>query len=125
MKKVLFLALLAIAVWQASKHWGDLFEKKPAHEAVVVNDGSRPLERIRLRVAGQTFVRERLDPGAQAVFRFQVSRDETFELWWEIGIDDHSWKGGFVARGPMVERHTLRIHDDGSVFYTVVGIDTP
>lgn len=119
MKKLLFLVLVAVAVWYGWKYGPAVFERRPSHEAVVQNRAGTEMSRVRLTVDGQTFVREQLPDGASAVFPFRVGRDATFELVWEWTSrpGEQRWSGGMVPRGPMVQRHTMSVDDDGGVIY--------
>src|SRR2546425_9594010 len=114
MKKLLILAVIAFAVWQAKLHYGDLLHRRASHEAVVENGSGRNIERLRLNIGGQIFVKERLPSGEQAVFHFNVNRDASFHMtWqWENSMEEKSWNGGMVYRGPMVQRHLMNIEDD-------------
>ena len=120
MKKLLILALIAFAAWQAKLHYRELLHRRPAHEAMVENSSGRTIERLRLTVGGQTFVKESLEGGERAVFHFNVNRDASFKLTWEWkgAVEENNWSGGMVPRGPMVQRHTMSIEDDGGVVYT-------
>ena len=73
MKKLLFLLVLAVAAWQGWKHYHDLVRRPPYHEAVVRNRLKQPIERLRLGVGNQTFVRESLASGEATVFPFRVA----------------------------------------------------
>ena len=119
MKKLLILALVAFAAWYGWKHYPELLDKRPSHEAVVVNSSGHPLERVRLVVDGQTFVKETLDQNDKAVFPFRVANDASFELYWQYAdqMGQRSWKGGMVPKGPMVQRHIMTIDPDGEVIY--------
>jgi hypothetical protein len=121
MKKLLILAIIAFAAWQAKLHYADLIHPHPEHEAVIENGSGRNIERLRLTVGGQTFVKERLPSEEKAVFHFNVNKDADFNVtWqWENSMEEKSWNGGMVPRGPMVQRHFINIEDDGSVIYTV------
>ena len=126
MKKILILAALALAAWYGSKHFRELCDKRPSHGAAGHNSGRRTVERLRLSVGGQTFVRDRLDAGADTEFRFLVNRDSRFELVWQWSdspVESH-WEGGFVPAGPMVQRHSFSIDDDGGVVYTTLPLAT-
>lgn len=127
MKKLVILVLLVIAAWQAHAHWNDLVDRKPRHEVVVKNDGDRIIERLRVTVGRQTFVKERLGPREQAVFRFQVGSDAAFTLVWQWSdkTDETRWNGGMVAAGPMVQRHYIEVNDDASVVYHAEPLATP
>jgi len=118
-KLLLFLIVVAIA-WYGWKQLPNLFERRPAHEAVVQNSTGTSLTRVRLVVDGQTFVRERLPDGQAAVFPFRVRRDATFDLTWEWAdrVGENHWSGGMVPVGPMVQRHTMTIDTDAGVLYS-------
>ena len=120
MKRLLFLALVAAVAWFGWKQLPILFERRPAHEAVIQNSTGTGLARIRLVVDGQTFVKETLADGESAVFPFRVRRDATFDLTWQWADrpGENSWSGGMVAVGPMVQRHTMTIDSDAGVLYT-------
>lgn len=127
MKKIMILALLGFAIWQTSKHWEELFEPAPSHQAVVRNSSRRTIERLRLTVDGRTFVRERIDPQAETTFPFKVARDASFSMLWEWSDSpvESRWSGGMVAAGPMVQRHVIVMHGDGSVVYLPEALPVP
>ena len=117
MKKLIVLALVALAVWYGWKHYPELLNRAPANDAVIENRSGRGMARIRLTVDGQTFVKEELADGADAVIPFRVRNDSSFELVWTWGDTyEHQWAGGLVPHGPMVQRHVMTVNDDG-VFY--------
>lgn len=126
MKKIVLLAVLVFAAWQASKHWGDLFEKRIPNQAVVENNSNRPINRLRLTVGDRTFVREHLEPKATVMFPFEVRRDGSFGLVWEWGdaVGEQHWSGGFVAPGPILQRYRIIVHEDGSVVYLAEALPT-
>jgi hypothetical protein len=119
MKKLLLLLLLAVAAWYGWSHRGDLLSKRPGHEAVIENRSGREMTRVRLRVDGQTFVKESIADDAKAVIPFRVDHDAAFQLTWEWADapGERSWSGGMVPRGPMVQRHIFTIDGDGEVLY--------
>ncbi|HVP14677.1 MAG TPA: hypothetical protein VMS88_03975 [Terriglobales bacterium] len=119
MKKLLFLALLAVAAWYGWQHYGDLITRRPSHTAVIVNHSGRGMARVRLAVGGQTFVRETIADDAQAVIPFRVDNDASFQLVWEWADagGEHSWSGGLVPKGPMAQRHIITVDPDGEVVY--------
>ena len=119
MKQLILLGLVALAAWYGWKHYPELIRRQPGHEAVVENRTGRTMDRIRLSVGGQTFVKERLPEGANAVFPFKVTSDASFTLvWqWENEPGERNWSGGMVPRGPMLQRHTMTVDGDGAVYY--------
>jgi hypothetical protein len=120
MKKLLFLAIVVAVAWFGWKQLPTLFERRPAHEAVIRNSTGTGLTRIRLVVDGQTFVKESLADEETAVFPFRVRRDATFDLTWQWADrpGENTWSGGMVPVGPMVQRHTMTIDTDAGVLYT-------
>ncbi len=120
MKNLLLLALVVALAWFGWKRLPALFERHPAHEAVVQNDTGAGLTRVRVVVDGQTFVKETLPDGEAAVFPFRVGRDASFDLTWQWAdrVGESHWSGGMVAIGPMVQRHTMTIDGDAGVLYT-------
>ena len=119
MKKLVLLVLVLGLAWFGWKRLPTLLEKRPSHEAVVLNSTGVGLTRIRLAVGGQTFVKEELADGASAVFPFRVGGDASFELTWQWAdrVGENSWSGGMVTVGPMVQRHTMTIDGDAGVLY--------
>jgi hypothetical protein len=119
MKKLIVFTLVAAAAWYGWKNYPSLLERRPSHEAVIQNSTGTGLTRVRLTVDGQTFVKEELADGAQAVFPFRVGRDASFELIWQWSnrVGENSWSGGMVPKGPMVQRHTMIIDADAGVLY--------
>ena len=120
MKRLLMFALVVAAVWYGWKRAPELMTRRPAHEAVVENRSGTGLVRVRLTVDGQTFVKEELADGAQAVFPFRVGRDAAFTLVWQWSdrMGEGHWSGGMVPAGPMVERFTMTIDADAGVLYS-------
>ena len=120
MNRLIFLLLLVIAGWWGWKHGPALFKRTASHEAVVENATGATMERVRLSVDGQTFVKELLPSEQRAVFEFKVANDATFGLEWEWKdrLGERRWRGGMVPRGPMVQRHRMQVEADGGVIYT-------
>jgi hypothetical protein len=119
MKKLFFLALFAVAGWYGWNHRDTLFVRHEGHEAVIENNASSPIVKMRLAVDGQTLVRESIPPNGKAVVPFSINNDSDFKLVWEWGDKpgERSWQGGMIAKGPMLQRHVFQIDDDGNVTY--------
>ena len=119
MKRLVILALVCLAAWQGYKHYPDLVKRAPSHEAQITNNSQRIMERVRLTVGGQTFVREVLPPGTTAKFPFRVTDDSKFDMvWqWHEKLGEVSWHGGFVPKGPMVQRFRFSVDDEGGVVF--------
>lgn len=119
MKKLIILAIVAIAAWTAWKKYPELLEKRPSHQAVVENKTGETIVALRLTVAGQTMVAEELPPGGRTTFPFQVDRDSDFRLlWaWQARPGEGQWSGGRVAAGPMVSRFVFTIGREGGVVH--------
>ena len=119
MKRLVFLAIVVFAGWYAWHHWHDLTERRVKHEAIVDNHSGRTMERVRLGVGSQTFVKESIPNESSETFLFLVNEDATFRLEWKWpGQDfDQHWAGGLVPRGPMVQKHHFTVDGDGAVIY--------
>jgi hypothetical protein len=119
-KRIVIFALVAFAGWYGWHHWTDIAHRAPSHEAVVENDTGVTMEKVRLTVDGQTFVKEILPNGQRASFPFRVANDASFALDWEYKerLGERHWRGGMVPRGPMVQRHMMQVDGDGGVVYT-------
>src|SRR5882762_2821276 len=114
MRKLIIFALLVFAGWYGWNHYRGLLDKRPSHEAVIQNDTGAALERVRLTVDGQTFVKEEIAENASATIPFRVANDASFALVWQNinRMGEQNWKGGMVPRGPMVQRHVFVIDAD-------------
>lgn len=119
MRRLLLLALFAVALWYGWQHRGELLNRRSGHEAVVENASGREMTRVRLSVGGQTFVKESIPDGQKAVFPFRVDADAKFDLVWRFAdaAGEQSWSGGMVPRGPMLQRHIMTVDGDGEVLY--------
>jgi hypothetical protein len=119
MIRLFFFLVLVFAVWYGWRHYGELLNRRPGHEAVIENTSGREMTRVRLTVDGQSFVKESIPDDGKAVFPFRVSRDATFQLvWmWSDGVGEMTWTGGMVPRGPMLQRHLMTVDGDGAVLY--------
>lgn len=119
MKKLLILALFALAGWYGWTHRDTLFARHESHEAVIENDASSSIERMRLTVDGQTLVKESIPSSDKAVIPFAINNDSDFELvWqWRDRPGECRWQGGMISKGPMPQRHVFQIDDAGNVTY--------
>jgi hypothetical protein len=119
MMRLVLVLLIAAAAWYGWKHYPELLQRAPSHEAVVANNTGKVLTRVRLTVDGKTFVKERLADGETATFPFRVQNDSAFDLAWEFesAMGERSWHGGMVPKGPMVQRHLFTIDGDEQVIY--------
>ena len=119
MKKLIFLAIIVFAAWQAWKHYPELFRHRASHEAVIENRAKDTIEHLKLKVGSQTFIKDAIESGSTAVIPFQVDQDSEFDLtWgWKGQIKEEHWSGGMVPRGPMVQRHIFTIDEEGGVIY--------
>ncbi len=121
MKKLFFLALVAIAGWYGWKHYPELLHRAPSNEALLKNESGHPLERVRITVAGQTYVIERLETGQSRGVSFPaVTAPSEFQLTWEYGDaqGEHRWNGGGISPSPLPDRHTFLIDPEGEVMYS-------
>jgi len=127
MKKLIVLALLAAAAWYGWRHKDTLFVRHQGHEAVIENQASTTLERVRLTVDGQTLVKESIPVDGKVVIPFSINNDSDFKLVWQWGgrPGERSWQGGMIARGPLLQRHVFQIDDDGNVTYHAEPKGTP
>ena len=117
MKKLLFLAIFVFVAWYGWNHRQELFQRKTSHEAVIENRSGAQIDRIRLKVDGQTLVKETLADGEDAHLPFRVNRDSGFDLVWTARGQDQSWSGGMVPAGPMAQRHVFTIGEGAEVTY--------
>ena len=117
MKKLIFLAIFAFAAWYGWNHRQELFQRKTSHQAVIENHSGSDIQRVRLKVDGQTLVKETLADGETATLPFRVNRDSGFDLVWTVRGQDQSWSGGMVPAGPMAQRHIFTIGEGSEVLY--------
>jgi hypothetical protein len=119
MKRLLALAAIAFTAWYGWNHYPSIIEKRPSHMAVIENRSGVELRRIRLKVGGRTFVKETLADRARAEFRFRIGDDASFDMeWnWSDRPNETTWRGGRVAKGPMVQRYLMTVTEDGGVTY--------
>lgn len=117
----LFIFLLVVAAaWYGWKKYPEFVDHRPGHTAVIANDASAPLERVRIHVDGQTLVKESVPSGESVSIPFKITNDSQFMVEWQVAgrLGEHSWRGGDVFRGPMMQRHIFRIDDENQVMYT-------
>lgn len=118
MKRLLIIILLAAAAWYGYRHYPELLDRRPGHDAVIENLTGREMQRVRLTVDGRTYVKETIADESSAVIPFRVEHDATFRLdWGNSDGTEHRWAGGAVPTGPMLQRHTLAVDGDNSVLY--------
>jgi len=127
MKRLLMFALLVAAVWWGWTRGPELFQKRPTHEVIVSNASRSRIQRLRIIVAGRTFVAETLDPGAESRHEFLTTDDSRFHLVWQWADrpGEIEWTGGRVARGPLVQRHRMRIDGNDGVVYLTEALPDP
>ena len=119
MKKLIILILIALAAWYGWKHYPELLHRRGTHEVVIENSSGKTMERIRVMVDGQTLVKESLPDGQTATIPFSVQNDASFKMEWEYDsvLGTHSWSGGMVPKGPMLQRHIMTVDADDAVMY--------
>lgn len=117
MKRLLFLAIVVAIGWYGWQHRAVLFTGDTDSVAVLVNDGTRDMLRVRLTVDGQTYVRDVIAQGTQTTIPMPVRRVSDFRLRWEWrGLEGApNWQGGEVTPGPPRSRCTLTVFDDNGV----------
>ncbi len=118
MKRLLMLIVLVAVAWYGWKHFDGL-SSGDQNEAVVVNQSSRALLRLRLKAGGETMVIERLEANARATRTFRGGVDATFEMVWayEGIIGEQHWSGGTITSGPIRMRHMFLMDDGNSVIW--------
>lgn len=119
MKRLIFVLLVAVAAWYGYKHYPEILHRRGSNDVVVENSTGKTMERIRIEVDGQTLVKESLPDGQSATIPFNVQNDASFKMEWQYdgfaGL--HSWSGGMVPKGPMLQRHILTVDADDAVMY--------
>jgi len=121
MKKLLLLTLVILAAWTAWKQVPRILERPPEHELVVENQSHEAIERLRIMVGSQTFVKELLGSGEDASFTVRVHRDQRFEMTWQWASSNVEtvWQGGHITQGPIAQRHVLSVLEGGGVIHHV------
>jgi len=126
MRRLLVFAAIAAVAWYGWKHWTEL-HRAPRDEAVVVNDSGKALDRFRLMVGDQGYVREVIPAGGSVTIPFPVTHDATLGIKWQFERTDwdQTWSGGQVTAGPIRTRHHLTIEPDGGVIWMQERLATP
>lgn len=117
MMRLLILALFAFAAWYGWNHREMFTRGRDDTEVVLVNEGSRAMQRVRLRVDGNTYVRDKIEPEESAVFSIPVTHPSDFRLIWEWqGVEGvPEWRGGEVTPGSSRQRCKLQVFEDNGV----------
>jgi len=121
--RILALAVLGFALWLGITGVRGLFRKPVTHEAVIVNRGKRAIVALDMRVGRRRLALGAVAGGDTARAEFRVARDAPIELRWtweDAPGDEHLWRGGTIARGPLAHHMRISIHDDGGVLSRVV-----
>lgn len=126
MKRLLFLAIVAAVGWYGWQHREAVFGGRADSEVVLVNAGTRAMQRVRLSVDGETYVREVIEPDGRVNIPVRVARVSDFRLVWEWrGLEaSRDWQGGQVLPGPPRSRCTIQVFDDNEATVTCVPIPT-
>jgi len=119
MVRIILFLLVVAAAWYGWKKYPEFVDRRTGHTAVIENGATAPLERIRIRVDGQTLVRESVPAGESSLLPFKIANDSEFQVTWQVTgrMGEHTWRGGDVFRGPMMQRHIFRIDDENQVMY--------
>lgn len=118
-KNLLFLAILAAAVWYGSRHYQTLMPSKSG-DIVVVNNSGHGVDRLRISVNGQTTVVESLENGATRNLSFQPQSDGMFRLVWNARgtIGEPSWSGGNASTGPELKTYRFEFRENNAVIWS-------
>ena len=119
LKRLLFLVLVAAAVWYGSKHYRTLMPSKSS-DIEVVNHSGRGVDRLRISVNGQTVVVEALEDGATRIVPFQPARDGTFRLIWNARglMDERTWSGGNASAGAELKTYRFEFRENAAVLWS-------
>lgn len=119
MKKLFLFALVVLAAWYGWTHRDTLLHRQGSHAAVVQNDTGEDVQRVRVTVDGQTLVKESLAAGQSVELPFRVANDSDFQVTWQwvARPGEMSWRGGSIAKGPLLQRHIFQLMGDGTVLY--------
>lgn len=117
MKRLILLAVVAVIAWYGWNHRDELFQHPPAHEVVIENRSGGDVERVRIKVDGQTLVKEKVAAGQDAQLTFRLNRDSAFDMVWVTRGEERSWSGGLAPAGPMAQRYVFTIGAGSDVTY--------
>ncbi len=119
MKRLIFVLLVALAAWYGWKHYPEILHRRGSDDLVIENASGKTMERIRVEIDGQTLVKETLADGQKATIPFNVQNDASFRMEWDYDglAGTHSWTGGMVPKGPLLQRHIVTVDNDDAVMY--------
>ncbi len=119
MKRLIILALIALAAWYGWNHRGTLLASQDRSEAGIENSASYPIERVRLTVDRHTMVKESIAPREQVVIPFAFQNDSDFNLVWRRPDKqgERHWRGGGVSKGSFPQRYVFQIDNNGRVAF--------
>lgn len=117
MKRLIFLLVVGAIAWYGWTHRSELFQHPPAHEIVIENRSGLDVERVRIKVDGQTLVKEKVAEGQDAHLTFRLNRDSAFDLVWMARAEERTWTGGLATAGPMAQRYVFTIGQGSDVTY--------
>ena len=80
MLRLFIFVLLIFSGWYAWRHWHELTDRRPKHDAIIENHSGRTMLRVRLGVGGQTFVHESIPDNTNLTVPFLVNEDASFVL---------------------------------------------
>jgi len=118
-KRLLFLGIVAAAIWYGSKHYQTLMPSKSG-DIEVVNHSGRGADRVRISSGGQTVVVEALEDGATTRIPFQPQRDGTFQVVWKPRglMTEPTWSGGNASAGPDLRTYTFEFRENGDILWS-------
>lgn len=124
MVRLLLFLLFALAAWQGSKHYREVLDPPKRQSVVIENQLPVAVERVRVVVAGQTQVRERIEAGSTATLDFPLGPQGPIKLIWGRADRtlDSEWQGG--RAGPGAERHTLTLSGENRVVHRATPLAT-
>ncbi len=119
LKNLLFLAILAAAVWYGSRHYQTLMPSKTG-DIEVVNSSGHGVDRLRISVNGQTTVVESLENGATRRVPFQPQSDGVFRAVWTARgtLGEPMWSGGNASAGPELKTYRFEFRENNAVIWS-------